>query len=212
MSLSADVSALRGLRDLAYQAGPGRYYQPAYRHIAAAVGVESGAFLDVGCGPGWLAIHVAAGRPELDAVGIDLSERMLGFGRRNQGTRLNVSFRQMDAANIIFPAATFDAAAAVQSAHHWTDTDGVLAEVHRVLKPAGRFYVYEADGELQDVPDGWVRRWAGWPPAAWVKLNWRRFGMDSTRWEALKDRVRESPFGGGEDGRHGFYRRLVLQK
>ena len=91
-----------GLKALAYDVGPGRYYQPAYRNIASAIDVESGAFLDVGCGPGWLSIYVAAGKPELDAIGIDTSEAMLQVADRHKGTRLNVTYRTMDAADIIY--------------------------------------------------------------------------------------------------------------
>lgn len=200
------------LRARSYDLGPGRYYQPAYRHIAAAIDLQEGAFLDVGCGPGWLSIHLAAGKPELDAVGLDLSEPMLRLAGQNKGTRLNVTFRKMDAAAIVYPEATFDAAAAVQSAHHWTNPAGVLAEVHRVLKPGGRFFIYEAEAELDRVPEGWIERRGLLPPDAWLRYNWRRFGMDEARWGALKAKVKQSPFGGGEDGRHGFYRRLVLRK
>lgn len=206
------ADARQALRHVAYAWGPARHYQPAYAHIALAVGIDAGSFLDVGCGPGWLAIRVAAGRPEVDAVGIDLSPVMLRFAQRNRGPRLNVTFRRMDAAAIAWPDRTFHAAAAVQSAHHWTDTAAVLAEVHRVLVPGGRFFVYEADSDANEVPLGWVARRAGWPPDALVLRNWRRFGMDAARWEALKEAVRASPFGGGEDGRHGFYRRLVLSR
>ena len=201
-----------GLKALAYDVGPGRYYQPAYRNIASAIEIGSGAFLDVGCGPGWLSIYVASGKPELDAIGIDTNEAMLQMAERHKGTRLNVTFRMMDAVNIIYPEATFDAAAAVQSAHHWEDTAAVLREVHRVLKPGGVFYLYEADAENTEVPGGWIQRQGIFPPDSWVLRNWKRYGMDATRWEELKQKVRASPFGGGEAGRHGFYRRLVLTK
>ena len=35
-----------GFSALAYDSGPGRFYQPAFRNIAAAIGLEDGAFLD----------------------------------------------------------------------------------------------------------------------------------------------------------------------
>ena len=63
----------RRISDTVYQLGPARYYQPAYAHIAAAIGLETGSFLDVGCGPGWLSLHVAAGKLDIDAIGIDTS-------------------------------------------------------------------------------------------------------------------------------------------
>ena len=137
---------------------------------------------------------------------------LLTFANRNKGPRLNVTFREMDATAIVYPPGTFDTAAAVQAAHHWDDPALVLAEVHRVLKPGGRFYLYEADSEATTVPAGWITRQGFWPPDAVVLRGWQRFGMDTERWEALKLVVRQSPFGGGEDGRHGFYRRLVLHK
>ena len=205
-------SIRRALRAWSYQAGPGRYYQPSYSHIAQAIDLREGAFLDLCCGPGWLAIHVASGKPEVDAIGIDHSSTMLGYAQRNRGSSLNITFQNMDASQIIYPAHTFAAAAAIQAAHHWTQPGAILAEVHRVLKPGGRFYLYEADSELDQVPDGWVARRGLWPPHQLILWNWRRFGMNGTQWDELKAHVRESPFGGGKDGRHGFYRRLVLTR
>ena len=200
------------LRAWTYALGPARAYQPAYAQIARAIGLERGAFLDLGCGPGWLCVHVAAGRPELDAVGIDTSPTMVRLATRTKGSRLNITVREMDGAQIVYPAATFDAAAAVQSAHHWASPPAVLAEVHRVLKPGGRFFVYEADPACAELPPGWVERRNGWPPVGLLRAAWGRYGMAEAAWEALKDHVRASPFGGGEDGRHGFYRRMVLTR
>jgi hypothetical protein len=36
--------------------------------------------------------------------------------------------------------------------------------------------------------------------------------MNDAAWEVLKTAAQASPFGGGEDGRHGFYRRMVLTR
>ena len=200
------------LRAWAYQRGPGSYYRPAYRQIAQEIGIPEGAILDIGCGPGWLSIFLAAGKPNLDAVGIDLCSMMLDYAQTNKGPSLNVTFRQMDAAEIIYPDETFHVACAVQSAHHWEKPDAVLNEVHRVLRPGGHFYIYEADSTLDAIPEGWVSRKGPWPPDKMIKWNWSRFGMDDAAWATLKQTVQSSPFGGGEDGRHGFYRRMVLRK
>jgi ubiquinone/menaquinone biosynthesis C-methylase UbiE len=209
MSLLPDRAALTAL---AYQLGPSRYYQPAYRFIAADVGTERGSFLDVGTGTGWLAIHVASGRREVDAVGIDTSAPMLHYADSNKGDRLNVTFRKMDATNIVYPARTFESAAAVQSAHHWADPAGVFAEVHRVLVDGGRFYVYEADPEAE-VPADWIARKGRLPPDAFLRRQWARFGMDTARWSNLRRFAEASPFGPDiDDERHGFYRRLVCTK
>lgn len=209
MALLPDRATLTAL---AYNLGPARLYQPAYRFIAADIDLARGAWLDIGCGPGWLCIHAAAGKPELDVVGIDTSDSMLKLARENQGGRLNITLRKMDGAAIVYPAGTFDVVTAVQSAHHWKDVPAVLAEVHRVLVPGGRFYLYEADPD-GEIPKEWLARRAGWPPDAVMRRRWRHYGMDAARWEALRDQVRASPFGEDlTDERHGFYRRLVCTR
>jgi SAM-dependent methyltransferase len=198
--------------DVLYQLGPGRYYQPAYQHIAQAIGLSAGSFLDVGCGPGWLCLHVAADRLDIDAIGIDHSPRMVEAARKNKASRLNITIREMSAHAIKFPEATFDVAAAVQSAHHWGDTEGILGEVLRVLKPGGRFFLYEADKDRSSIPAGWIQRSRGWPPDRVVLRGWRRFGMNETEWAALEVAVRGVGFSNVVVGEHGFYRTMVLTK
>lgn len=202
----------RSLTALAYQMGPGRYYQPAYRFIANDIGVEHGAVLDVGTGPGWLAIHLAAGRPDVDAVGIDTCPHMLRYAEANKAGRLNVTFRQMDASAIVYPDRTFDVAVAVQSAHHWADPAAIFAEVHRVLADGGRFYVYEADPDAE-VPADWLARRSGFPPDVLIKRQWAKYGMGAARWAELRRVAEASPFGPDVlDETHGFYRRLVCTR
>lgn len=202
----------RRISDTLYQIGPARYYQSAYAQIAATLDVDAGTFLDVGCGPGWLALHVAAGKLEIDAIGIDNSPAMVAAARRNKGTRLNITIREMDAADIKFPEGTFDVAAAIQSAHHWSDPASILSEVHRVLKTGGRFYIYEADKARTAVPDGWIDRRAGWPPDPVVLAGWRRFGMNDKEWAALIETAEQRDFETVSSDEHGFYRRMVLTK
>jgi SAM-dependent methyltransferase len=205
-------SLKKRISDVLYQLGPARYYQPAYAQIAAAIGLSTGTFLDVGCGPGWLSLYVAAGKLDIDAVGIDTSTAMVEAARRNKGSRLNITIREMDAADIKFPHSTFDVAAAVQSAHHWADTPKILAEVFRVLKPGGRFYLYEAARERQLVPEGWISRKMGLPSDAMVRSGWRRFGMNDSEWADLEVTVRRLDFSRIVCDEHGFYRRMVLTK
>ena len=202
----------RSLTAYAYNIGPAVLYQPAYRYIAADIAVEEGAWLDVGCGPGWLCIRAAAGHPELDVVGIDTSETMLSLAEANKRGRLNVTLRKMDGAGIIYPTGTFNVVTAIQSAHHWSAPGPILAEVYRVLVPGGRFFLYEADPD-GEIPAEWLDRRAGWPPDAVLRHRWRRYGMDQSRWDALRAQVAASPFGENvADERHGFYRRLVCTR
>lgn len=212
MPTAPHVPARQVLQALAYDTVPARYYQPTYRILAEALAPATGALLDVGCGPGWLSIHAGAGKPQLDVIGIDTNPAMVARAERNKGSRLNVTFRELDARHVVYPDQTFDVAVALQSAHHWAEPAAVLAEVHRVMVGGGAFYIYEADSDATEVPAGWVERRGPWPPDAFVLRAWRRFGMGQAAWDALKAQVVASPFRGGEDGRHGPFRRLVLTR
>ncbi|MSP55759.1 MAG: class I SAM-dependent methyltransferase [Myxococcales bacterium] len=202
----------RSLTAYAYHFGPGVAYQPAHRFIAADIDLQEGVWLDIGCGPGWLAIFAGAGKPELDVVGIDTSKTMISLAEDNKQGRLNVTFREMDAREVVYPQHTFDVVTAVQTAHHWDDPAGILAEAFRVLKPGGRMFIYEADPEAT-IPRDWIRRRGIWPPDSFLKRRWKQYGMDQARWDQLKAVGAASPFGTEcEDDRHGFYRRLVLTR
>lgn len=202
----------RTLTAWAYQAGPATWYQPAFRFIAADIGVTKGAWLDIGCGPGWLAIRAAEGNPELDVIAIDTSDTMLELANANKAGRLNVTFRKMDGARVVYPPGTFEVVTAVQTAHHWQDPAAIFAEAWRVLAPGGRMYVYEADPD-GEIPEGWIHRRAGFPPDALLRRQWRKYGMDQARWDQLRSVAMASPFGEDvADERHGFYRRLVCTR
>ena len=161
---------------LGYQLGPGRMYQPAYRKLAEIVAPSQGNLLDVGCGPGWLCVHAARGRPELDCIGIDTSPRMIEAAERNARGLLNCSFRQMDAASIAYAEATFDAVVGVQTMHHWTQPEAILAELHRVTKPGAMVRLLDIDPGVR-VPPGWLDRPAGWPPEPLLRRNWKRWSL-----------------------------------
>jgi ubiquinone/menaquinone biosynthesis C-methylase UbiE len=137
---------------------------------------------------------------------------MLSFAEGHSADQDNIRFEQMDASCTRFPDAYFSAAASMQSAHHWTNVEGILAEVHRVLKPGASFYIFEADRHLKHVPEGWVLREGFWPPDGLVRLGWRRFGMDADEWSTLRQQAQSSPFSAVQDDRQGFYRRMVLTR
>jgi ubiquinone/menaquinone biosynthesis C-methylase UbiE len=99
--------------------------------------------LDVGCGPG-IAVELAT-RTITDGrvIGIDPSEAMLDEARRRTHDAPNVVLEQAAVEAIPLDAASVDVAWALNTLHHWHDRGAGLAEVHRVLRPGGRFLVVE---------------------------------------------------------------------
>jgi ubiquinone/menaquinone biosynthesis C-methylase UbiE len=103
--------------------------------------------LEVGCGVGAQTEILLRRYPEVSITGIDFSERQLSAARSRLAATPLADNRsrllQMDAADLCFPAATFDAAFLCWILEHVPDQEQVLAEVRRVLKPGARLYATE---------------------------------------------------------------------
>ena len=94
--------------------------------------------LEIGCGSGVHAKLLAEGGARLTAL--DLTPTAVAMTRRRlelQG--LEGSVLEADAESLPFPDASFDFVWSWGVIHHSRDTDRVLVEVARVLRPGGRF-------------------------------------------------------------------------
>lgn len=103
--------------------------------------------LDVGCGHGWYACEMARAGCRMYAV--DNSTAQLRMARQCAVERgISVQFLQADAAELPFEDNHFDFAYAINVLHHVIDPDEqlrVLAEIVRVLKPGGVFFLQEVN-------------------------------------------------------------------
>ena len=87
--------------------------------------------LEVGCGPGEAAERIAASGADVEAI--DISERMVELTCA-RGVRARVG----DVQELPFENESFDAALAGWMLYHVPDVERALAELARVLRPAGR--------------------------------------------------------------------------
>lgn len=122
-----------------------------YREVAtdiARAAPRQAAVLEVGCGPGHLAIDLAC-RHGLDVVAIDLDPAMVDRARSRAEARAcrsggaGPSFQVGDVAALPFPDGSFDVVVSTLSVHHWADRATGLAEVGRVLRPGGRALIWD---------------------------------------------------------------------
>jgi SAM-dependent methyltransferase len=88
--------------------------------------------LDLGCGDGQLTARLAAQGVEIR--GIDASAAMVAAARQR-----GVVAEEAPAEQLPSPDATFDAVFSNAALHWIRGQDAMMAEVHRVLKPGGRF-------------------------------------------------------------------------
>ena len=98
--------------------------------------------LDVGCGSGFPALAAAASvRPGGSVVATDISPEMLAVAssRANADGLDNIEFVEMDAEQLKFDDAAFDAVTNAYGLMFCPDLPRASREAHRVLKPGGRF-------------------------------------------------------------------------
>jgi demethylmenaquinone methyltransferase/2-methoxy-6-polyprenyl-1,4-benzoquinol methylase len=123
-------------------------------HIAMA---DPATVLDVATGPAGVALELAD-RSEALIVGIDVSEEMLGRGRRNvaaagRDDRITLVLGQGEC--LPFPDASFDAVTFTYLLRYVADPGTTIAELARVVRPGGAMASLEFA-----VPSN--RFWRGW--------------------------------------------------
>jgi ubiquinone/menaquinone biosynthesis C-methylase UbiE len=127
--------------------------QQEYRRLAhdlVALGIpQEGRVLDIGTGPGFVAIEVARllQGQRVSVIGMDLSRAMLAVAAENaQRARLGemLSWREGDAKAIPFGDAEFDLVVSSGSLHHWEKPLAVFDEIARILKPNGHCVVRDS--------------------------------------------------------------------
>jgi len=106
--------------------------------------IKSGKILDVGCGTGLLAIEFAKNLSGVEIIGLDLSDVALEVGRENirkSEVIERISFKKGDAEDIPFEDNTFNLVISSNTLHLIMNPIKMFNEIHRVLKPKGKFFI-----------------------------------------------------------------------
>ncbi|MBU6999094.1 MAG: class I SAM-dependent methyltransferase [Theionarchaea archaeon] len=129
-----------------YSKESGKWMEGMAREFIAAAhewGISRGRILDVGTGPGVLAIAFARNMPEVEVVGLDLSEVVLAVAEENaqkNGVSSRVSFERGDAQDMPFDS-VFDLVISSNTLHLVENPVNMFNEIQRVLKPGGKFFM-----------------------------------------------------------------------
>ncbi|KUI68646.1 Sterol 24-C-methyltransferase erg-4 [Cytospora mali] len=115
-------------------------------YLAASIGIRSDMrVLDVGCGVGGPAREMVK-FTGCHVTGLNISEYQLEHARtygERDGLSHRLDFVKGDFMSMPFPDASFDAVYAIEATVHAPSHQGVYNEIRRVLKPGGRFGLYE---------------------------------------------------------------------
>ena len=141
--------------------------QPASLSCGGALDVaaprEGETVVDLGCGRGADVLRAAelVGQRGL-AIGVDANESMLAVARAAAGGLPRVDFVRGDLAAVPLPTGHADVVVSDCAVNHAPDKGAVYREIHRLLRPGGRFAVSDVVAE-RPLPES-VRR----DPAAWA--------------------------------------------
>jgi ubiquinone/menaquinone biosynthesis C-methylase UbiE len=140
----------------------GRLYRRVVDEVLATQ--PTGVVLDVGCGPGHLALTLARRAPGLSVRGVDISADMVQRASENAaeaGLTGRVRFDLSERTRLPYESGSVDLAVTTLSMHHWDDVAGMLRELARVVRPGGQIWIYDvwqpamdAAGLAAAVPDG----------------------------------------------------------
>ena len=101
--------------------------------------------LEIGCGSGYGAVLLSKLRPR-SYTGVDLMPEQIPLA--HQRKLPNAEFMVRDATDLPFPDASKDVVVIFGVLHHIPVWRKVVGEIHRVLRPGGRFFVEEPDGAV----------------------------------------------------------------
>jgi len=215
------TGSIPGVAALFYSLVPGTVSRPTQRRIAglahAVLPPEARLAVDVGCGPGWLAIELALLRPRMRVIGVDVSRMMARIARFHARKLPNVDVRHENAVSLSLEDHAADMILSVESMHHWMEPVGILDEIHRVLKPGGCAWIFDGrDDFTADDLKGFTPFGRRSPPApirALIRRILSDHGFSRAEWETLvPETIRASRFGDGRVTPVGMYRHIELIK
>lgn len=120
------------------------FYQALHQRLLDYVTLPNRSqVLDLGCGTGKLLDRLATNFADLQGIGVDLSPQMLRQARLANRHHPRLIFVSGNAEDLPCGAGQFDAVFNTISFLHYQHPDRVLAEVGRVLKPGGKFYLVD---------------------------------------------------------------------
>ena len=116
--------------------------------------------LDVGCGGGFTIRRLLKRSKDAQVYGIDISEESVAKAKKVNAEVLDkqVFVTQGSAEKLPYENEKFDLVTAVETVYFWPNLPGCLQEVHRVLKPGGKFAilveVVDSDSKWTSVVEG----------------------------------------------------------
>src|ERR671938_445846 len=103
--------------------------------LALLPSVQGRRVLDLGCGAGQLALHLAT-QGAAEVIGVDLSQQMLKLARAERA-HPRVSYQRAALEDVTFPPERFDLVTSSLAFHYVADYAGLVRRIGHWLAPGG---------------------------------------------------------------------------
>lgn len=170
--------------------------------------------LEVAPGPGYLAIELAK-RGQYEITGLDISHTFVQIARENARRQsVSVDFQHGDVADMPFANDTFDLVLCRAAFKNFSDSEGALNEMFRILRSGGHAIVMDLrkDASIKDIDRYVEHLGVGWFDSFLMKLTFRYMliprAYSSDQFTTLVSRSKFGPCGIAGDG-IGFEIRLT---
>ena len=110
--------------------------------VLGNVDLSQARVLDIGCGIGGAAVHIALTRKPMAITGVDIEENLVDLSQTladKNGVSDICSFQQVDPGPLPFEPESFDIVFSKDSIIHITDKFGLAENVYELLAPGGLF-------------------------------------------------------------------------
>lgn len=127
-----------------YEAIPNDEVNRLFAERAVSLAPPSGRLLDMGTGPGHIAILIAERAAGLHVTAIDLATPMVALAQRNvdrSSARGRLAVELRDAKQTGYEGACFDAVVSNSLVHHIPELLSLFAEIKRVARPGAAVFV-----------------------------------------------------------------------
>lgn len=141
-----------------YAAAEAPFMGDVYRAVAEEVTSEasSGELLELGTGTGFLAVELGKRARDLEITTADKSADLAHMAEsriHGSGLGRQVKVALADDGEIPFLDASYDYVLSLGKLRSWPDPDRMLGEIHRVLKPGGKSWIYDLRSDMTE--EGW---------------------------------------------------------
>ena len=131
---------------------PEKYCLQLYRRLLGNADLRGKKVVEVSCGRGGGAAHVAATYQPASYLGIDISEKNLALAAQRFSGVSNLTFQPGNAEALPLPDASCDALLNVEASHLYDNPARFFAEAFRVIKPGGTFFHVDLAWKDKDPP------------------------------------------------------------